>query len=308
MRRIEGWLFAPGTAERVASVRIGLCSVLLVRILAGPFRSLAQQPPASYRPLSFMHLLTSMPPLRVVELVQILGAASAVAAALGLRPRITLPAAWACGVLLDGMATSVGKTVHNDVLLLLAMVPLLAARTGDAWTLEHASPTRGRNDSGRTASVAYGWPVRTASVVVAGGYFFSGLSKVMFSGPAWITSGNLRWILYASSDGHAAPNVAGLFVANRAWLATLMAAATMIVELGFPIVLWKPKAAWIFVPAAVALHAGIRLTMGLDYSAWALTAVVVFVDWPALLARARAIRARSRRSERVRLEAWRGLP
>ena len=35
-----------------------------------------------------------------------------------------------------------------------------------------------------------------------------------------------------------------------------------------------------FVPAAVSLHAGIWLAMGLDYSAQALTVIIVFVNWP----------------------------
>jgi hypothetical protein len=118
--------------------------------------------------------------------------------------------------------------------------------------------------------------------VVAGAYFFSGLAKLLHAGPAWVTSGNLRWVLYAASDAQPTPNPFALFVADRPLLAHLAAAATLAVELGFPLLLWRPRLAWLFVPAVLAMHAGIGLAMHLDYSAMAATVLVVLVDWPAL--------------------------
>jgi hypothetical protein len=58
---------------------------------------------------------------------------------------------------------------------------------------------------------------------------------------------------------------------------------TLVIELGFPLVLLRPKLAWFFVPAAVGLHIAIRASMDLDYSAWAATIVVLFVNWPAVV-------------------------
>jgi hypothetical protein len=108
------------------------------------------------------------------------------------------------------------------------------------------------------------------------------LAKLEFSGPAWAVGSNLRWILYAASDGRAHPNGLALVVADRPLLAHALALMTLVIELGFPLVLFRPRSRWFFVPGAVALHLGIRLTMGLDYSAWIATVLVVFVDWPAL--------------------------
>ena len=119
-------------------------------------------------------------------------------------------------------------------------------------------------------------------VVCSGSYFFSGLAKLLHAGLAWVASGNIRWVLYASSDSQPEPNPFALFVADRPVLAHLVAAAALAVELGFPLVLWRPWLAWLFVPAVVAMHAGIGLAMHLDYSAMAVTVVVVTVDWPAL--------------------------
>jgi hypothetical protein len=285
MRRLESWLFAPGTDVRLAALRIGLCTILAGRLAFGPYRELSGQPRELFRPISFMELLPSMPPLGAVVALQVLGGVAAVLAAVGLRARLTLPVAWCCAVFLNGMLTSTGKVVHNDVLLLLCLVPLLAAPSGDAWSLD---ARRAPRSPGARISVRYGWPVRTAMVVVAGAYFFAGLAKLVHSGPAWVTSDNMRWILYGAGD-----SPWGLFVADRPWLAHAVAAGTLVLELTFPLVLWKPAAAWLYVPGAVALHVGIWLAMGLDYSAHAATVVVVFTSWPAVATRiGERIRAR----------------
>jgi hypothetical protein len=272
IRRLESWLFAPGLSTRLAAVRIGLCSVLAFRVAFGSYLDLAGQPAALFRPLSFMHLLAAMPPREVVLPVQIVTVSAAILAALGWRARIALPVAWVGAVFLNGMLASTGKVVHNDVLLLLCLVPLLPARVSDAWSLDARA---GRGRRAPQASTDYGWPVRTATVVVAGAYFFAGSAKLVYSGPAWVTSENMRWILYSTSHSDLA-----LLIADRPWLAHVLAGATLILELSFPLVLWKPKTAWLFVPAAVALHTGIWVAMGLDYSAQAATVLVVLTNWP----------------------------
>lgn len=289
MRRLELWLFAPGSDRRLAAIRIGLCSLLAVRLSRSIYLQLAEQPASLFRPISFMRLLPSMPPRGVVVVVQVVGIAAAILAAVGLRARVTLPVAWAAGVFLGGITTSVGKVVHNDVLLLLALAPLMLAPTADAWSVD---AMRVRPRAGPRWSARYGWPTRAAAVVVAGGYFFTGLSKLVFSGPAWVLSDNLRWALYVSSDAQSVPNGVSLFIADRPWLAHLLAAGTLLLELTFPLVLWRPRVAWAFVLGSAALHASIWATMHLDYSAWAVTAAVVLVDWPSLIERTRGLRAR----------------
>jgi len=284
MTRVETWLFSTGSGRRLAAVRIGLCSTLAFRLSRPVYLGLSGQPKALYRPLSFMHLFGSMPSPSLTEAAQIAGVTAAVLAAAGLLARITLPTAWACGILLNGMATSIGKVVHNDVLLLLALVPLLAAPTSEWWSLDALFSRRSHD---RDWSARYGWPVKTAMVVAAGGYFFTGLAKLVFSGLAWALSSNLRWALYQSSDGRGHPNALAIFIADRPIIAHLIAAMTLVIELGFPLVLLRPKLAWFFVPAAVGLHIAIRASMDLDYSAWAATIVVLFVNWPAVVDRLR---------------------
>jgi hypothetical protein len=280
--RTEGWLLAPGDPRRLAGLRIGLCGVLAIRLAAGPYLDLAHQPAALFRPISFMKLLPSMPPPGFVLPVQVLAVVAAVLATLGLRTRISLPVAWLAAVPLISMTSSLGKTVHNDVLLLLCLLPLVPSPAGSAWSLD----ARWRG-TGAAASWRFGWPVRTSMLVVAGAYFFSGFAKLLHAGPAWVTGGNLRWVLYASSDAQAHANQVALFVADRPWLAHLLAAGALAVELCFPLALWRPRLAWVLVPAVVALHAGIWAAMRLDYWPMAATVLIVMVDWPAVVARLR---------------------
>jgi vitamin K-dependent gamma-carboxylase-like protein len=277
MRWLERWFFAPGPSTRLAALRIGLCSLLAVRLTLGPYLDMTGQPSSLFRPISFMHLLPAMPPKEIVLPLQVIGVAAALIAAVGFRARLTLPLGWACAVLLNGMLASTGKVVHNDVLLLLCLVPLLPARVSDAWSLD-VLLRRGRGRPAR--ALDYGWPVRTATVVVAGAYFFAGFAKLVYSGPAWVTSDNMRWILYSTSHSDLA-----LLIADRPWLAHVLAGATLLLELAFPLVLWKPRTAWLFVPAAIGLHTGIWLAMGLDYSAQAATVLVVLTNWPEVVAR-----------------------
>ena len=125
-------------------------------------------------------------------------------------------------------------------------------------------------------------------IVIAFAYLFVGFQKLRYSGLDWMTTDNLRWVLYASSDTQSEPNRLALFVADRAWLAHFLAAATIAIEVGFILCLPFARLRWLFVPGVVGLHLGIGLTMGLDYSAQALAVVMVFVNWVVVIEAIRA--------------------
>jgi hypothetical protein len=273
----ERWLFAPGDPRRLAALRIGLCLVVAARVARPWFADLAGQPEALFRPRSFMQLLDAMPGRDVTIVIQVATIAFLLAAGAGLGSRITLPLGWAGAVFLFGMETSLGKVVHHDVLPLLALIPLLPAPSGEAWAL-------GVRRLPSTPSARVGWPVRTAGVLVAGAYLIAGLSKLTFTGPEWVLGDNLRNILYAASDAHGGIGVA-LFVADRPWLASVVAGSALAFELTLWVALVRPRLASFFALWAAALHTGIWLTIGINYVSWALTVAVVLIDWPAVLDR-----------------------
>jgi hypothetical protein len=196
----------------------------------------------------------------VIVAVQLIGAAAAVLAALGKRPRTTLPIAWLALLALAGLRSSLGKILHNDVLLLLAALPFLAAP--DVKDDEEVEA----------------WPVRTAMVMIALTYWIIGVQKLVHSGVGWVTGDNMRWILYsAASEGRAFSRTPALFVADRAWLATASAAFLLGMELVFPIVLVWRRSRPVMVAAAFLLHAGTWVLLGLDYWLWIAVVAVVFL-------------------------------
>src|SRR5207245_3509623 len=105
-------------------------------------------------------------------------------------------------------------------------------------------------------AIRYGWPIRGAMLMIAIAYCIIGLHKLQYSGVAWAAGDNLRWVLYTASDSQNG-NSLSLFIANHPLLSHLMAWTTLVLEVGFPIVLLWPAGRWLWVPGGVGIHAGI---------------------------------------------------
>jgi hypothetical protein len=285
--RVDGWIFAPEDARRLAAIRIGLCGVLALRLATVDVGAIATRG-ADFRPHFYMDLVQRLPSAETATALQVAGMAAALIAAAGLALRLSLPVAVGCSLFLNGMANDTGRVLVRDALLLLCMLLLVACAdaAGEAWTirgpLRRAFGGAGADPAARRGE-RYGWAIRSAMIVIALAYFFAGFQKWRYSGIAWVTSDNLRSILYDQPH----PNDIALFIADRPVLAHLFAAGSLLLETCFPLVLFVPRLRRLFVPGAVAMHIGIRLAMGLDYSAQWLTLVIVFVDWPALVDRLR---------------------
>jgi hypothetical protein len=294
LRRADAFVFAPEDARRLAAVRIGLSCLLALRLAIANYGAVAARRAALFKPVSYMRLFERMPSHEVAITLQICGVVLALAAAAGLALRASLPLAFACSLVLNGMLNSAGRVIVGDAVLTLCVFALLAsgAAASEAWTIREPVRRALRTFRRRPApkppiapnptpsGERYGWPIRTAMIAIALAYFFAGVQKWRYSGLPWVTSDNLRWILYGQSH----PNGLALFVADRPLLAHVFAAGALLLETCFPLVLFVPRLRWLLIPGAVAMHVGVRLTIGLDYSAQWLTAVIVFVNWPVVVA------------------------
>lgn len=272
-RRVDRWLFAVGEERELALAHLVVTILIGLRIALGPYRELAGVPSALVEPVAVLGFLDHMPSLGVIVALQVVGTGAAVLAAFGVRRRWTFAIAWVCFLVLAGLRGSRGKILHNDVALVLAAVPFLSA------------PADARLNGARRGN-GYAFPMRAALVVLACAYFFAGWQKVLTSGASWVTGDNMRWILYTSSLSSRTP-MPGLseFIADRAWLAHVSAAAVMTLELTFPLALVWARARPFIALGAVGLHVGTYLTLGLDYWTWATLAVLLLVDWRPVLAR-----------------------
>jgi hypothetical protein len=273
--RFRAWLFSPGSELQLTAVITGLAALIGFQLAFFPWAELAQLPPALIRPVPLLFFLHAMPPAGLIA-VQVAGVIAAALAAAGWRRPATLALAWLAYLVLAALRASRGKIQHNDLLLLIGCVPfLLAPATG--WL--HLATT------GRSAR--WGWPIHTALTFVAGAYFFTGLRKLTVSGIEWVTSDNMRWILYAGANGKAKVPEVALYIADRPWLSHLAAAAVMGFELAFPLLLLHRRARPAIVATAFAFHGGTWLTLGLDYWKYAFVVTLLLVDWQPLVVRVR---------------------
>jgi hypothetical protein len=271
VRRIDRWLFAPGPASRLWGVRFGLTALMAYRFLVGQWEDLAGQPAALFRPPLFLRWLDQMPSERVILTLHLVGLVAAVLALIGRKVRVTFAVAWLCFVVLEGLIDSRVKISHNQVLLILACVPVLLAPAVSSW-------------KDRRRSVAFGWPVQAALVVLASAYFFTGLGKVLKSGWSWVASDNLRWVLAAGvrSDKPPTDGIAQ-FVVDHPGLAHLVAFGAIAIELGFVLVVFVRRSRPWFALGSVAIHVGTYLCLGLEYGSWMGTALIVLLPWERLL-------------------------
>ena len=265
--RAERWLFGAEAAGRLRLVQAGFALVIVGRLALGPYRDLAGQPSALFRPPLLLRWLDSVPEVEVLVVAQVVGVAAGLLVIGGRWTRVAFPVAWAALLFLDGLLASRGKIMHNDLLLLLAAVPMLAAPAGTRFF-------------DRRTSVRFGWPVRSAMVVIAGAYTFSGIAKLVSSGPAWVTSDNLRFILAAGARSDRPPtHVIAEFVVSHPGLAHLLAFGALALEVSFVVILVRPRLRPWFAVAAAGMHASIWLTLGLDYWSWVAVDLIVLVDW-----------------------------
>lgn len=269
---VERILFPPGDERRLAFVQRALAAAMVVRLGLGPYRALAGQPDELWRPRGVTLLLAEMPSRSVISALQVLGTLAALWVVLGPTGRsgrrLAFVVAWGSLLVLAGLRTSLGKVLHNDVLLILVAIPMM-------WSSFDV-----RLD-GRRRSTVFGWPVATAAAVIALAYFFSGYQKLLHSGVAWVFSDNMANVMaWGAASDRAPTDALALAVAGSWWASRAAAAGILGLELSFPLALFKPTLRPWFAFAAAALHVVGWLTLGLDYWAWIAVDLAVLVHWP----------------------------
>lgn len=275
----HGWLMAPADPRRLAAVRIGLFSLLALRLATNDYGEVADQPRALFDPVSLFHLIPEMPSSELTSACQLVGVIAAILAAAGRLPRLTFPLAFGAALFLGLMLNSTGKIMHNDVLLMLCLVPLLL--NPRAATVRWSLAGQRRQD--HRIGPRFGWPVQLAMLIVGLSYLFAGLQKLRFAGIEWVTSDNLRWTLEAASTSGGGIDGLGSSIADLGLIVHFAAAGALLLELTFILCVPFPRLRWVFVPGVCLLHLGILATMGIDYTGQIATVLIVFVNWPVVI-------------------------
>lgn len=272
-------MWADALDGRYRAVRRGLAALIGLRLAVGSYAGLADQPDAQLEPPGFLAWMTSVPPAAFLVVVQVLGVVAALAAASGWGVRrpapsvarmvaaVAYPVAWLTYLYLAGVKTSGGKILHNDVLILLVAFPLV-------FVSENPVPARRRRN--------VGWPLNLSLLILVLAYFLAGVAKLVHSGPEWVFSENVRYVMYWAAQTDGTPKGMAWLAeipGNHAWIAQVIAATTIVFECGAPAILfWRRLRPW-YALLAVTLHVGTWATIGLDYWGWSLAVLVVLVDW-----------------------------
>jgi hypothetical protein len=152
---------------------------------------------------------------------------------------------------------------HTENLLALHLVVLSAAPAADALSLD----ARGR--SLPEPDGAYGWPARAMTAATAVCYVLAGVAKLKLAGFAWaggdllraqIAYDNLRKIELGSNYSA----LGAALVEHRAPFVVL-AALTLLLELGAPLALFGRRLGLAWALAAWLFHVGVVLLMAIPF-------------------------------------------
>ncbi len=217
---------SPEPALSLAALRI---VVPLMVLLAPSFREgvrVARWDPARWVAPEGLGWFVDHVPIdaRLATVAQLIMAASALMAAVGIYARPALVALTLATFYLFSIA-QLGGHVWHDMHLLWFCALLASSPCADVLAVDARHPVL-------TEGLAYTRPIWIARGLLAAIYFFPGLHKVMRSGIAWALSDNLRNQMYWKWAQYGAQPTFRL--ERPACLLPLMGISVLMFELGFP--------------------------------------------------------------------------
>lgn len=130
-------------------------------------------------------------------------------------------------------------------------------------------------DATASESPDYRWPVRLAQLLLAFGFFLSGVMKLRYVGWSWYTGANVRQLALATWSLSARP--AAIWLATHSAAAWVVAIGSALLDsLVIAAVFWRPLRWIVLVMAVVALP--VR-SIVFGYHGLAGPLLLVFVDW-----------------------------
>lgn len=275
--RLRRW--CADSALNLAVFRITVAAVILAVHDVHRLALAASRLPLSIRtpPLGWRWAAHALPlsPSQA-ELAYVALMAATVTGGVGLFSRASFAVVATVGLPFWGLAQGVGSAVHFHHLWWFAAL-LAASPCGDALSVDRWIARRRGVTYATEGSVAHGVPLRVAWMLLGAVFFFPGLWKLLTSGPAWVFSDNLRNQMYAKWTEMA--DFTPLARVDRApGLVRVGAAATVLLELSFPVLVISRRTRWVAALAAFAFHQATAWLMGLRFPSlwWCYT---VFFDW-----------------------------
>ncbi len=254
--------YRPMPKERLATLRIAIVFFSLVALLVQfrKYSAYASFSPQQFQPVGVVRILAAPLPAGWMLVCLILTLGLGCLALIGWRYILTGPL-YALAVLwVTSYQHSWGQIFHTDNLLVIHLLILAVAPAADAYSMQRVR---------RSSTGAHGWPVRLMCLVTVLVYAVSGIAKLRNSGLAWIEPDILR--NHIAMDNLRKIELGDIHSPLAPWLLKyrplfgVMAAFTLVVELGSPAALFHRKVAAAWVVMAWMFHVGILALMAIVF-------------------------------------------
>ena len=257
---IDRWLMAPAPAVRLAVFRImiGVFSAGYLVARLPVLLAMGDERPVEWEPLGVLWWLRDPLPHWVIRCAVLVTIALAVAFAAGVCFRVVGPAFAVSLLFVTTYRSSGGQLLWFDDLLVLHALVIACSPAADALRLGHRGEPADE-------SARYGWPLRAAAVVTAVTYALAGVTKLRIGGTAWLDGQSLRNHVAFSATRlrvlGGTPSPLAEPMMSMGWLFTPLAVATLLIELGAPLVLVVSRLRVPWVVLVWSMHAAIAATM-----------------------------------------------
>ncbi len=259
----RSWLSEEAPARRLATVRIlvGIYATVFIAIRSFHWLDVARLPVRRFDPAGVLGGLGEPLSPTTVGLLSVVALAGAVVFLLGWRFRLVAPVFAVLLLVLTTHGNSWGQLLHTENLLVLHVIILAFSPADAAYAVGRSGPVD------ETARHDYGWALRIMTLVVVIAYVIAGLAKLRNGGFDWLTGDvlrnqvahdNLRKIVLG--DVH---SPVGAWLVQFGWLFPPMAIASVLVELGAPVVLLGGRWKTTWVTAAWGFHLGVLALMAI---------------------------------------------
>ncbi len=272
----------------LAGIRVWVCSIFLIYVLVSDLSRTARLPremlAISAGRMDWLHGLPGFDSFLTSELAlaayEAWAALVLLAAAAGFLTRVSVPLATLSTLFYVGIFWDYTYFYHQCLIGLYVMTALSFTPCGDALSLDAWLRTRkGQAPVARSAAV-YGWSRYLCWTALALPYFLAGLSKLRNGGWMWWEPMNLRGKIYRDSlqKGVFEPALGLHFFDAPDAMFAAIGIVTLILEVGFFMVLFSRRARSVLPVGAASMHLGI-FTLQNFLFVDALLMQAIFYDW-----------------------------
>lgn len=250
----RGWWFPAVPIERLAVLRVLIGTFVAVELAVfsrflpryGDIDSLFADPVLLLRPIFGL-----TPSSTVLAGLQAVCVVSAVALAFGFFTRYAAVVTTGIYTYEWALFNSFGKVNHGKVPVIMALLVIIVAPAGAAWSVDaYRRRRQGRRGTPVARSELAGWALRVVMVTVVAAYFLSVLGKLRGSGLGWVTAPVLQTALISQ------PPALARWLQSQPELLTVMQAMTLLIEASSISLLFTRRTRTPLLLAFAAFHLG----------------------------------------------------